>query len=87
MNKLEEARSIINEIDKSIVELFEKRIEVVNEVIEYKKENSLPIEDSNREEELLNKNLGYLKNKELTPYYTKLQKCMFEISKEYQSKK
>ena len=40
MNKLEEARKSINEIDAEIAKLFEKRMEASKLVAEYKKENN-----------------------------------------------
>ena len=84
MNKLENARLIIEEIDKQFIELFEKRFEAVKDVIEYKKENSIQIFDEKREEYLLTKNLGYIKNEELKKYYKDFLMNMFRISKEYQ---
>ena len=41
MNKLDEARKIINETDKEIAALFEKRMEAAKLVAEYKAENNL----------------------------------------------
>ncbi len=84
MNKLEKARLSIEEIDKEMVELFEKRFNAVKDVIEYKKENNLPINDSSREEFLINKNLGFLQDKALEKYYIEFIKSMFIVSKKYQ---
>ena len=36
MNRLEEARKIINEVDKEIAALFQKRMQAVEDVILYK---------------------------------------------------
>ena len=57
MNKLEENRQLINEIDKKIVELFEQRMLISKEIALYKKENNLPIFDEQREKEVLKKNI------------------------------
>lgn len=84
MNKLEKARLSIEEIDKEMVELFEKRFNAVKDVIEYKKENNLPINDSSREKFLINKNLGFLQDKALEKYYIEFIKSMFIVSKKYQ---
>ncbi|MCI6273015.1 MAG: chorismate mutase [Erysipelotrichaceae bacterium] len=84
MNKLENARLTIEEIDKQFTELFEKRFEAVKDVIEYKKENNIPIFDEKREAYLLAKNLGYIKNDSLKKYYEDFLLNMFRISKEYQ---
>ena len=45
MEKLIEARKIISEADKQIAELFEKRMNAVKQVAEYKKERGLPVFD------------------------------------------
>ena len=49
MNKLEEARSIINDVDKEMILLFKKRMNASKMVAEYKKENNLNVLDSSRE--------------------------------------
>mgnify|MGYP004450214107 FL=1 len=85
MNTLEEARLIINETDEKIAELFERRMEAVRQVALYKKEHNLPIFDPSREDYLLNKNLKYLHNDELTEYYRDFQKHTMEVSKKYQT--
>ena len=48
MSRLDEDRKKIDVIDRQIAELFEKRFEVVRDVIEYKIENRLPILNSGR---------------------------------------
>lgn len=48
-------RSEITAIDESIVELLEKRFEVIEEIAEIKQKNGMKILDSKREEELLAK--------------------------------
>ena len=46
MSRLDEDRKKIDVIDRQIAELFEKRFEIVKDVIEYKIENRLPILNS-----------------------------------------
>ena len=53
MEKLLKARETISEVDKEIAHLFEKRMEAVRLVAEYKKERGLPIFDSSREAEVI----------------------------------
>ena len=43
MNKLEQARINIDDIDTKIIELFEKRMDTVKDVIKFKIENNIPI--------------------------------------------
>ena len=48
--KLDEARKIINEVDKQMAELFVKRMKAAEMVYEHKKEFGLPILDVARED-------------------------------------
>ena len=84
MVKLEESRFKINQIDKEIIDLFKERMAVVNEILEYKKENGLEIFDPEREKALLIKNLEYLNDCSLEKYYEIFFKGLVESSKEYQ---
>ena len=52
---LEDCRKEIDNIDKQIVELFTKRMDVAKDVAEYKKANGKAILDSERERQLLEK--------------------------------
>lgn len=51
--KLERLRERIDEIDKKIVNLIEKRLEIVRRIGKIKKERKLDINDSLREREVL----------------------------------
>lgn len=84
MNKLEEARVEINRIDREIARLFEERMKQVESVIAYKIENNLPILDSSREKEVIERNLKLLQNKNLEKYYIDFLENMMKISKDYQ---
>ena len=84
MNKLKEARLIINEVDSKMVELFKERMKAAKMVAEYKKENNLPVLDKAREEALINKNLGLLNDTELEKYYLTFLEGMLTASKDYQ---
>lgn len=84
MNKLENARLIINEIDKKMIELFKERMAAVKDVAIYKKENNLDVFDSKREKELIDKNLGLLNDIELNDYYLTFLNGILKSSKDYQ---
>ena len=84
MKKLEICRDLIDSIDNQIIELYEKRMEVVKDVIEYKIENDLPIYDQNRESLMLEKNLSKIKNEEYKKYYSDVLNGFLKASKEYQ---
>ena len=64
MKDLNQCRKEIDEIDKELVVLFEKRMDIAINVAEYKKENNLPILNYKREKEVIDKNIENLKNKE-----------------------
>lgn len=66
MSELDNIRSEIDEIDRELTELFEKRMGLVKKVADYKKKNDLPVLNSKREKEVIAKNISYLKNKELS---------------------
>ena len=83
MNKLENARLIINKIDDDIRKLFEERMECVKDVIEYKIENNLPIFDKKREIEIITKNSSLI-NEEFKEYYIDFYKNLIKISKDFQ---
>ena len=84
MTELEEKREIIEKIDKKMAELFKERMDAAKYIAEYKKENNLPIYDPKREEELINKNKGYISDPVLKHYYERFLKAEMDISKSYQ---
>ncbi len=85
MNSLEKARKAINEADEKIAMLFEARMQAVKEVLEYKRENSLPVFDEAREKELLKRNAEFIKDADLREYYLDFLKSCMNISKDYQN--
>ena len=84
MNKLEQARLIINEVDSKMVELFKERMNAARMVAEHKKENNLPVLDKSREEALIKKNIELLNDKELEQYYLTFLEGMLTASKDFQ---
>ncbi|MGF7186199.1 chorismate mutase/prephenate dehydratase [Desulfitispora alkaliphila] len=63
LDKLEDLRKTIDEIDEKLVKLIEDRMDVVEKVARYKIENKMPVFDINREEEVIRKKIGRVKNK------------------------
>lgn len=86
MSELEKARKSINEIDKEMASLFEKRMEAVKIVADYKKQHGLSILDASREKEVINKNAEYINDNEIKEYYIKLLEYQMSLSKSYQSR-
>lgn len=84
MENINEIRKKINNIDKDMAILFQKRMELVNLVIEHKRNNNLHIYDPKREEELIDINLKYINDENIKQYYLDFIKEIINISKKYQ---
>ncbi|MBO5742954.1 MAG: chorismate mutase [Clostridia bacterium] len=84
MTDLDKARQIINEVDKELTKLFEKRMDAVKLVAKYKKERGLPVENLQREQEVINRNVSCIMNEEYKPYFTNFLNYNMELSKNYQ---
>lgn len=84
MADLSQHRNRVDEIDKQIVALFEERMKVVVEIAKYKLENDLPIFHKDREQQVIEKNLARLQNKELEKYTAQFIQNLMDVSKEYQ---
>ena len=82
---IKELRKNIDIIDKEMANLFEKRMEVAQEIALYKKEHGLPITDKNRENEVIKKNVNYINDENIKSYYVNFMKLVMEESKRYQS--
>lgn len=84
MKDLIKAREEIDLIDTEIIRLFEKRMDIVKDVVIYKITNKLPVLDSSRENAMLEKNINKIKNEEYKKYYGKVLKGFLEASKDMQ---
>ncbi len=59
--ELEELRKKIDGIDRQILEILAKRMEVVSKVAEYKKENKVALKQHRREKQLIERNRAIAK--------------------------
>ncbi len=84
MDMLKKAREEINEIDEQMAQLFEKRMQAVEIVAQYKKEHNLAILDEKREEEVIKRNIARIHNSKYKQGYQELLEKMMEISRNYQ---
>ena len=82
---LEECRKEIDSIDKELVELFVRRMNVAKSVAEYKKENGKAVYDAERERKLLEK-LEENAGEEFGDYTRRLYSSILELSRNYQTK-
>ena len=83
-NKLDEARSIINEVDAQMAELFVKRMRAAEMVYEHKKEYGLPILDQKREAAVIERNAALVEDEVLKNYYMDFLANVMAISRAYQ---
>ncbi|MBZ4683660.1 MAG: bifunctional chorismate mutase/prephenate dehydratase [Fusobacteriales bacterium] len=83
LNKL---RNEIDEIDRKIVELIERRYEIAIGVAKYKEKNNIPIYNEAREKEVIEKNLKYIENKEFVNEVKKTFINIMELSKDIQKR-
>ena len=86
MNELENLRERIDTIDKERIALFEERMNVVNDIAEYKIKNNLPILNQSREDIVISKVKSIVKNKDYTDSAIDFIKDIMEISKKFQQK-
>mgnify|MGYP001025258056 CR=1 FL=1 len=82
---LSECRNEIDKIDKELVELFEKRMNVAINVAKYKIENNIPIFNGAREAEVIEKNINRLNNKEYSKLTEKFFTHLMELSRSLQA--
>ena len=84
---LDDLRKEIDLIDREIVNLIAKRIEVVKKVGQFKKENNIPVIDNSRFKKVLNK-VGELAEKNkiskdfVKDIYNKIHEYMCSIEKD-----
>ena len=86
MNKLENLREKIDTIDKEMIALFEKRMDIVADIAAYKIKNNLPVLNQNREDIVVSKVKSTVKNKDYSDSAADLIKNIMEISKKFQQK-
>ena len=82
---MQDFRQKIDEIDRSLVELIEKRMDLSVEIGIYKKENNIAIYDPKREEEKLTE-LCALVKKGKESYIKEIYTLIFDLSRLAQEK-
>ena len=86
MERLTEARKIIDRVDGEMAKLFCERMKAVRMVAEAKQDLGLPIFDPAREEEVIRRNSERVAEEELKSYYVNFLTSNMEISRAYQSR-
>lgn len=83
MDDLQSLRRDIDAIDRQLVELFKQRMDVTHRVGEYKRANSIPVLDQERERQVL-QNKGELAGEELRPAVITLFQTVMALSRRQQ---
>lgn len=82
---LDEIRVVIDELDKEITALLVKRMDVTNQVAEYKLKNNLPIYHPEREKAVIEK-VSRLAGEQYAEHIAVIYQCMMDESKKNQEK-
>lgn len=82
MANLDNMRQLIDEIDDQIMDLLEKRFQIVDDVTSYKKETKTAILDIKREQTIIDKTFNYSHFPQIGVIY----KCILKESKAMQRK-
>ena len=82
---LQELRGRIDGIDDALIDLFQRRMNMANEVARYKQRHGMPILDPVREEQKL-RDLSGKAEERYRPYVAALYALIFELSRAEQEK-
>lgn len=81
--EIEQLRKEIDAIDKEMLELFEKRMQVSTQIAEYKRVNNLPVYDGKREREKIAR-VGEVASEGMKDYAKNFMTELMDFSKCYQ---
>ena len=81
---LEAIRGQLDQIDDEMIRLFVQRMRLVSDVAAYKKENGLPILDTGRERQIINR-VSLQAGEDLEHYAKLLYQTLFSVSRSYQA--
>ena len=84
MNELEQARTVIDQVDKEMAALFCRRMEAVRQVAKYKQARGLPVLDESREKQVIEKNASRVTDEALRSYYVLFLQDLMRNSRSYQ---
>ena len=83
MDELQTLRQDIDAIDRELIGLFRRRMDVTRRVGEYKRERGIPVLDQERERQVL-RNKGELAGEELRPAAVTLYQTIMALSRRQQ---
>ena len=85
MKNLEQCRKEIDIIDQELITLFEKRMKISREVVNFKLQHNLQIFQPAREQLVIDKSVELIEERALKPYGATFIQMLMNISKSYQS--
>ena len=83
---LQEIRGKLDDIDNQLISLFSQRMNLVRDVAAYKQERNMPILDTKREREIINR-VSLMAGDELEHYAKLVYQTLFSVSRAYQSER
>lgn len=83
---LQEIRGKLDTIDNQMISLFCQRMNLVKDVAAYKQENNLPILDTGRERDIINR-VSLMAGEDLEHYAKLMYQTLFSVSRAYQSER
>ncbi|MBE5757092.1 MAG: bifunctional chorismate mutase/prephenate dehydratase [Clostridiales bacterium] len=82
---INELRNKIDKVDNQLTDLFKERMEISSQIAEYKRENKLPVKDTERERQLLYRISE--RAEDMGNYAKILFTTIMDLSRSYQNKK
>ncbi|MDW7670629.1 MAG: shikimate kinase [Bacillota bacterium] len=87
MNKVDELRQKVDQCDRQLAAVLEKRLEIILEIMQEKKEQGLPIFNKDREEKVVHKIGHYVTNPDLKEEVRFIQQHVLQSCRRIQSKR
>ena len=86
MRELTELRQELDRLDRELVALFERRMDVSREVARYKIAHGLPVLDRSREDQVIASRTAMLNDADLAPSLRALYDTILSLSRQEQEK-
>ena len=84
MKELTELRQELDQLDREIVAMFERRMRISREVAQYKLSHALPVLDSSREAQVIESRTAMLSDASLAPSVRALYETIMALSRDEQ---
>ena len=85
MDELSRSRETIDKVDEQMARLFEQRFIAVREAAEYKAGCGMPIQDADREADVIRRNSAYVEDPDIRTFYVNYMRQTMELSRRYMS--